>query len=584
MQLTSNDIRQKYIAYFVKRGHKQIPGSSLVPENDPSVLFTTAGMHPLVPYLLGQPHPEGKRLVNYQKVFRTDDIGEVGDNFHHTFLEMLGNWSLGDYFKKESIPWSYDFLIKELNLNPDRLYVTCFVGDSDAPKDEESARIWQSLGIPTERIYFLPKKDNWWGPAGQTGPCGPDSEMFFDVTGKPCSPDCRPGCGCGRFSEVWNNVFMEYNKTADGKYTKLSQPNVDTGMGVERILAVVNGFTDNYQTELWQPAIAKISALCANSYKDNQRAFRIIADHIRASTFIISDAIEPSNKERGYVLRRLIRRAIMQMRRLAIDPVEAGIVQISNIFVFIMSPVYPELVVNKQKISQVLKEEVLRFNKTLDHGLKEFNKLQKIDGKVAFDLFQTFGFPWELTAELAAEKGQPVNQEEFKNEFEKHQDLSRTASAGMFKGGLADHSEVVTKYHSATHLLHAALRNVLGKHVHQEGSNITNERLRFDFSHPTKLTQEEVKKVENMVNELIKKDLPRNVESMTYQEALDSGALAFFKGRYPEKVTVYSFGDFSREICGGPHVESAGKIGQLKIYKTEKIATGTQRIYVNIGK
>jgi alanyl-tRNA synthetase len=582
MILTANYLRQKYIDFFIARGHKQIPGSSLIPQNDPTVLFTTAGMHPLVPYLLGQPHPEGKRLVTCQKVVRTDDIQEVGDTFHHTFFEMLGNWSLGDYFKKESIPWSYEFLTKELNLDPDKLYVTCFAGDSDAPKDEESARIWRSLGIPPERIFFFPKKDNWWGPAGQTGPCGPDSEMFFDVTGKPCDPNCKPGCFCGRFSEVWNNVFMEYNKTADGKYIKLPYPNVDTGMGVERTLAVVNGFIDDYQTELWQPAIAKILALSTKSYQDNLKAFRVVADHVRAAGFIIADGIEASNKERGYILRRLIRRAALQMRRLQINFIDKAAVEISDVFIGLMSPVYPELKTNHDKISQILTEEVARFSRTLDRGLKEFNKLADINGKTAFDLFQTFGFPWEITAELAAEKGLVVNFEEFKKEFEKHQELSRTASTGMFKGGLADHSEIVTKYHTATHLLQAALRRILGSHVHQEGSNITSERLRFDFSHPKKLTEEEVKKVEDLVNQEIAQNLPRKMETMPFDVATKFGALAFFKEKYPENVTVFSFGDFSREICGGPHVENTGQIGKIRIVKTEKIAASTQRIYASI--
>lgn len=575
--MTHLELRKKFLNFWQEkpRNHVVIPSSSLVPENDPTVLFTTAGMQPLVPYLLGQPHPLGKRLVDFQKVLRTDDIDEVGDVIHHTFLEMLGNWSLGDYFKKEAITWSYEFLTKILGLDPSRLYITCFMGDKDAPKDEFSAQIWKSLGIPDERIFFLGKRDNWWGPAGETGPCGPDTEMHYDLTGKPHDKNCTLGCSCGRFSEIWNNVFMEYNKTTAGKFEKLKQQNVDTGMGLERSLAIVNGLNDNYLTELWSPAIKKIAALSGKKYGDNLKSFRIVADHIRASVFIINDGVIPSNKQQGYILRRLIRRGVVQAKQLGFAPEK--LIEIASIFMEIMSPVYPEL-----KNNDILLNEIQRFEKTLDKGLKEFEKLESISGKDAFNLFQTFGFPWELTAELAAQKGQKINQEEFKNEFQKHQELSRTASAGMFKGGLADHSEIVTKYHTATHLLQAALRQVLGDSVHQEGSNLTAERLRFDFSFTRKLTEDELKKITKLVNEQIEAGLERKVETMTYDEAVKSGAMAFFKEKYPEKVTIYSFGDFSREICGGPHVENTKVLGKFKIYKEEAVAAGIRRIYGKI--
>lgn len=568
--MTHLELREKFFEFWKNKNHVLIPGASLVPENDPSVLFTTAGMHPLVPYLLGQPHPEGKRLVDVQKCLRTDDIDEVGDTIHHTFFEMLGNWSLGDYFKKEAIEWSYEFLTKILNLDPNRLYITCFAGDDNAPKDETSAGFWRSLGIPDERIFFYPKKDNWWGPVGETGPCGPDTEMHYDMTQKPHGPNCKPGCSCGRFSEIWNDVFMEYNKTAGGKFEKLPRPNVDTGMGLERTLAVVNNFNDDYLTEIWQPAIRKIAEISGKKYEENLKSFRIIADHLRAAVFLITDGIIPANKERGYILRRLIRRVMIKIKDLEIKNSPEAILKIAETFT------------NEHKIYSILTEEINRFNQTLDRGLKEFNKLEKIDGKAAFDLFQTFGFPWELTAELAKNKNLDIKQEDFKKEFKKHQELSRTASAGKFRGGLADHSEIVTKYHTTTHLLQAALRQVLGNLVHQEGSNLTAERLRFDFSFPRKLTDEEIKKTEDLVNEKIKNNLEQKKEIMSYDEAVKSGALAFFKEKYPEKVMVYSFGNFSKEICGGPHVENTKVLGKFKIIKEESVSAGIRRIYGQI--
>lgn len=567
--MTQLELRNAFFNFWKDKGHALIPSAPLVPENDPSVLFTTAGMHPLVPYLLGQSHPLGKRLVDCQKVLRTDDIEEVGDAIHHTFFEMLGNWSLGDYFKKEAIEWSFEFLTKVLGLNPDRLTVACFAGDKDAPKDEFSAKVWKLLGIPPERILFLGKKENWWGPAGETGPCGPDTEMHYAMLN-------------GGLSEIWNNVFMEYNKTKDGKFEKLRQQNVDTGMGLERTLAVVNGFDDDYLTELWQPAVKKIAELSGKNYEKNLKPFRILADHTRAAVFAIADGVRPSNKERGYILRRLIRRAVLQTRYLEIQNPEQAINKIADIFIETMAVVYPYLIEDRSAIKQIISEEVKRFLQTLDKGLKEFQKLEAVDGKAAFNLFQTFGFPWELTAELAKEKGQKISPEEFKKEFRKHQELSRTASAGMFKGGLADHSEIVTKYHTATHLLQAALREVLGEQVHQEGSNLTAERLRFDFSYPQKLAPEEIKRVEDLVNEQIAKGLEQKKETMTLEEAKGSGALAFFKERYPGKVTVYSFGNFSREICGGPHVANTKELGRLEIFKEESVSAGVRRIYAKL--
>jgi alanyl-tRNA synthetase len=582
--MNSTALRNKFLKFFEDRGHVIIPSSPVVPENDPTVLFTTAGMHPLVPYLLGQPHSAGKRLVNYQKCVRTDDIEEVGDVLHHTFFEMLGNWSLGDYFKKEAITWSYEFLIQELSLDPNRIYVTCFAGDTDAPRDEESAEIWKSLGIPEDRIYFYGKKDNWWGPAGITGPCGPDTEMHYDVTQKPHGQDCKPGCSCGRFFEIWNDVFMQYNKTIDGKFEKLSKPNVDTGMGIERTVAVLNGLEDNYQTDIWEPIIDKISETSQLPYKGNEKPFRIIADHIRAAVFIISDGVEPSNKERGYILRRLLRRAAIQLNRLKLDPVMSS-KSIAQKVTDHMSQWYPEL--KSDLILNTINVEMVKFESTLEKGLRQFNKRSEIDGKSAFDLFQTFGFPLELTLELASEKGIKVDQSEFKDEFRKHQELSRTSSKGAFKGGLADQSETVTKYHTATHLLHKALRNTLGDHVHQAGSNITSERLRFDFTHPSKLTTGEINQVEDEINLKIKENLPVTRREMKKEIALKEGALAFFPEKYPDVTSVYTVGLepqwYSKELCGGPHVSSTGEIGKIKITKEESLGSGIRRIYAQFA-
>ena len=576
----ASDIRKKYLKFFESRGHTIIPSAPLVPENDPTVLFTTAGMHPLVPYLMGQPHPSGKRLVDYQKCVRTDDIEEVGDTFHHTFFEMLGNWSLGDYFKKEAISWSFEFLAQELAIDMDRLYITCFAGDEDAPKDTESAKIWQSLGIPPERIYFFGKKDNWWGPAGQTGPCGPDTEMHYDTTQTPCGPDCQPGCTCGRFCEIWNDVFMQYNKTVDSKFEKLPKPSVDTGMGLERTTAVLNHLDDNYLTDLWQSIIKSIEHVSHKKYEDNKKSFRIIADHLRAAVFIVSDGVQPSNKERGYILRRLIRRAAVQLKKLETTPSESFTPVVHSI-VHLMKQYYPALDQDQAVVS--IGVEIAKFQSTLDRGLREFNKLEKVTGKAAFDLFQTYGFPIELTIELAKETGQGIDKQEFEHEFIKHQELSRTASKGMFKGGLQDHSETTTKYHTATHLLHQALRDVLGNHVQQKGSNITGERLRFDFSHPAKLSPEQLKQVEDIINAKISANLPVTKHDMPKLKALAEGALAFFPEKYPDVTSVYVIGDYSRELCGGPHVNSTAEIGKLRITREESAGAACRRIYAQLA-
>jgi alanyl-tRNA synthetase len=566
--MTSRDLIKKYLAFFERRDHKIIPSAPLIPENDPTVLFTTAGMHPLIPYLLGETHPAGKRLANVQICLRTDDIDEVGDSFHHTFFEMLGNWSLGDYWKKEAISWSYEFLTKELCLNKDRLWVTCFEGDKDAPKDTETAEIWEGLGIPKERIIFLPKKDNWWGPAGETGPCGPDTEMFYDTTGKAHGSDCRPGDNCGRFSEIWNDVFMQYNKTKDGKYELLKQKNVDTGMGVERTMAVILGLKDDYKVpDIWEDIIKKIEEISGKKYEENEQAFRIIADHTRAASFLLAEGIIPSNKERGYILRRLIRRSIRFGKKLGIE-----------------RPFLKEIadVAKKNEANNLISEEENKFNLTLEKGLREIEKLEKLDGKTAFFLYESYGFPLELTEEIAKERGQKINKKAFEEEFKKHQELSRTASAGMFKGGLADSSEEVTKLHTATHLLHAALRKVLGESVSQKGSNITAERLRFDFSYPQKLTDEELEKVEDLINEQIDKKVEVELKTMPLDEAIKEGALHFFAEKYGKEVKVYTINNFSKEVCGGPHVKNTSQIGHVRIIKQEKVGAGIVRIYATI--
>ncbi len=595
--MNARQLKDIFVNFFVSKGHVEIPSASLIPENDPTTLFISAGMHPLVPYLLGQSHPFGKRLVNVQKCLRTGDIDEVGDTFHHTFFEMLGNWSLGDYFKEEMIAMSYEFLIKILNLDKNNLEVTCFAGNQSSEKDEISASNWKKCGIPKNKIKFI--TDNWWGPAGTTGPCGPDSEMFFNGL------------------EIWNDVFMEFNKNADGTFSKLKQQNVDTGMGVERTTAVLSGLSDNYLTPIWQSIIKKIEEISGKSYVETncvrlsqtqnenntsqnikgdaynaslqiQKPFRIIADHIRAAVFIIADGVEPSNKEAGYVLRRLIRRAIRQGKLIGI---ENNFLKIVALVVLDnqdnYAGIYPELDLNKNKILETLEAEEIRFRRTLNKGLGEITKLidrqKNVSGKQAFDLYQSFGFPVEMIAEELKKNNLSLDLAEFNRLKDEHQKQSQTLSAGKFKSGLADHSEIITKYHTATHLLHAALRQVLGKHVEQSGSNITAERLRFDFFHLEKVSDLELKEIEKLINEQINLKLPVTVESMKFTDVKKSGALAFFGAKYPEIVTVYIIGDpkkyFSKEVCTGPHVDNTGKLGIFEIQKEESAGSGKRRIY-----
>ncbi len=596
--ISSKELRQKYIDFFKGKEHTQIPSASLIPENDPSVLFTTAGMHPLVPFLSGEKHPAGKRLVDFQKCVRTGDIDAVGDQWHLTFFEMLGNWSLGDYFKREALEWSWEFLTSPqwLGIPKERLAVTVFGGDKDAPFDEEAYNIWKELGVAEERIYKYGKQENWWGPAGKTGPCGPDSEMFYITDQKPCGPNCQPSCSCGRYVEIWNDVFMQYNKTAEGKYEPLKQKNIDTGMGVERVVAVLNGYQDNYQ-ELLKPVIQKVEQLSGKAYlssAETTKSMRIIADHLRAATFIMGDdlGVAPSNVDQGYVVRKLIRRAIRHGRMIGIQ--QNFTRQIGMVVIETMGDVYPELEQNRKFVLDNLTIEEDKFMATLQKGLRVFKdslgKLEStksgqkklINGKLAFDLYQTYGFPLELIKELAKEQGLAVDEQEFAEEFKKHQEKSRTAAAGKFKGGLGDHSEMAIKYHTATHLLHAALRQVLGSHVVQKGSNITDERLRFDFSHGEKMTEEEKQKVEAIVNEQIAKDLPVSWQEMSLEEAKAKGAIGLFEHKYGNKVKVYIIGDeehpFSREICGGPHVTSTGVLGHFRIKKEQASSAGVRRI------
>lgn len=584
------ELRKKYINFFESKGHKQIRSASLIPENDPTVLFTTAGMHPLVPYLTGQVHPEGKRLVDYQKCIRTGDIDDVGDSSHLTFFEMLGNWSLGDYFKKEAISWSFEFLTRELGFSADHLHVTVFEGDENAARDDESAEIWKSLGIKTDHIHYKPKEDNWWGPAGNTGPCGPDTEMFIDTGKKACSDKCGPGCRCGKYIEIWNDVFMQFNKDENDTYVPLSQKNVDTGMGIERTVAMINGKKTVYETESFTPIIKKIEELSGKKYGESEdvtRAIRVVADHIRTATFIIGDekGISPSNVGAGYVLRRLIRRAVRFGKTLGISNVFLS--KVAAVVVDLMGEFYHELIENKQRIFDELEREEIKFEATLQTGLAEFNKVagklaehdqNLISGKTAFKLYDTYGFPLELTLELAKEKNMTVDTEGFTVQYEKHKEESRTAQKENFKGGLADHSTETTNLHTATHLLHAALRKVLGEHVQQKGSNITVERLRFDFSHSQKVTADELKEVERLVNEQIQKDVPVTMEIMALEDAKRQGALAFFTQKYEEKVKVYTIGDFSKEVCGGPHAQHTSELGKFVIKKEEASSAGVRRI------
>ena len=574
------EIRNKFLEFFKKHNHTIIPSAPLIPENDPSVLFTTAGMQPLVPYLLGEKHPGGKRIADYQKCVRTVDIDSVGDNRHLTYFEMLGNWSLGDYFKKEAIAMSYKFLTEELGIDPEKLSVTCFAGDADAPKDIEAFEAWKNAGIPEERIYFYGKEDNWW-IAGEEGPCGPDTEMFLD-TGKPaCSENCQPSCNCGKYVEIWNNVFMEYYKSKDG-IKKLEQKNVDTGLGLERMAMLLQKVETPFDTELFKPVMEELEKL---EKIDDIKSRRIVAEHLRSSIMIIADGGRPSNIDRGYVLRRLIRRMTRHMSKLQIDL--ENISDLIDLTINNLNEMYPELQTKRDIIKNVIIEEKDKFIKTLGHGEKEFekviNKLEQenknvIDGKTIFKLYETYGFPPEITADLAQEKGYKIDLTEFDKLFKEHQEKSRLGSEQKFKGGLAEQNEITTAYHTATHLLHQALRNVLGDHVKQSGSNITTERLRFDFSHPEKMTPEQIKQVEDIVNEQIKRDLNVVSEEMPLEEAKKSGTIGLFENKYGDTVKVYTIGDFSKEICGGPHVKHTGELGHFKIKKEESSSAGIRRI------
>ncbi len=575
------EIRNKYLNFFKKHGHVVIPSAPLIPENDPSVLFTTAGMQPLVPYLLGEPHPAGTRLTDYQKCVRTNDIDEVGDNRHLTYFEMLGNWSLGDYFKEESIQMSYDFLTKELGIPVEKLSVTCFAGDEDCARDEVTASCWKKAGIPEERIYYFGKDDNWW-IAGETGPCGPDTEMFFD-TGKPkCSPECNPSCGCGKYVEIWNNVFMEFYKDENGKYSKLKQHNVDTGLGLERMTMLLEGKETPFETELFAPIMDKLVEL---QKVDNIASRRIVAEHLRSSMMIICDGGRPSNVDRGYILRRLIRRMVRHMNKLQISLDE--LLTLIDINVENLKEMYPALEANKEIIKNVILEEKDKFVKTLEKGEKEFAKEvgqvkeqgeNIVPGKVVFRLYDTYGFPPEVTEELATENGMKIDKEGFDKLFKEHQEKSRAGSEQKFKGGLASTGEMETKYHTATHLLNAALKQVLGAHVHQRGSNITAERMRFDFSHPAKMTDEEKQKTEDLVNEWIKEAIPVEHLEMKKDDAIKMGAEAMFIEKYGDIVSVYKIGDVSIELCGGPHVSNTSELGHFKIKKEESSSSGIRRI------
>ncbi|HPG95847.1 MAG TPA: alanine--tRNA ligase [Rectinema sp.] len=594
--ITIDELRRKYIEFFKARGHAEISGKSLIPENDPTVLFTTAGMHPLVPYLLGEPHPAGKRLTDYQKCIRTGDIDMVGDTSHLTFFEMLGNWSLGDYFKNEAIHWSYEFLTSPdyLGIDPVKLSVTVFAGDESVPRDDESAYLWKKVGIPEERIFFLPREDNWWGPAGETGPCGPDTEMFVDTGAPACGPDCKPGCHCGKYFEIWNDVFMQYNKKADGSYELLARPCVDTGMGIERTVAMLQGKKSVYEIEAFTPILKVLESITGKTYgvsssdAEIDRSFRIIADHIRAAAFILGDpkAVLPSNIGAGYVLRRLIRRAVRHGKKLGIEGLFLS--RPAQAVIDIYKEPYPELLENAGRIFEELEREEKKFLETLQKGEHEFEKIlpnllknpdKIMPGRLAFKLYDTYGFPIELTEELAAEHELKVDKQGFEESFKKHQEISRAGSEQVFKGGLADNSEIVTRYHSATHLLHKALRLVLGNHVAQKGSNITAERLRFDFSHPAPMTPEQIAAVERIVNEQIARDLPVTMEMMPPEEAKAAGAIALFGEKYEPIVKVYTMGDFSKEVCGGPHVSHTGEIGKFKIIKEQSSSAGVRRIY-----
>lgn len=591
--LTSSELRKIYLDYYKSKGHAVISSASLIPENDPTVLFTTAGMHPLVPYLLGEKHPAGNRLTDVQICVRTGDIEEVGDPTHCTFFEMLGRWSLGDYFKEYAISCSYDFLLNHLEFDKSKFAVTVFKGDEDCPRDDESAEFWKKMGVPEDRIFFLPKENNWWGPAGVTGPCGPDTEMFID-TGKPkCSDGCSPACDCGKYVEIGNDVFMQYFKNADGTFSPLKQKNVDEGMGLERMLCILNGYKSVYETDLFKPAIALIENLSGHKYDESEtvtKAMRIIADHIRTSTFLIGDVkgIVPSNVDQGYILRRLIRRAVRFGR--IIDLPERSLPKIAEQYISQYQDVYQYLLTNKDRIVSELDKEEIRFSNTLQQGLKEFEKVithiptKTISGKTAFRLYDTFGFPIEMTEELAHENGFEVDVQGYEDAFKEHQKKSQAGAEQKFHGGLADNSEETAKLHTATHLLHSALMKVLGGEARQRGSNITAERLRFDFGFDRAMTADEIKAVEDLVNEQIKKNIPVVCEEMTVDEAKAQGAIGIFDNKYGEKVKVYTIGDFSKEICGGPHANNTGDLKSFKITKEQSSSAGVRRIKAVIGQ
>ena len=645
---TYNDLRALFLKFFESHGHAVIPSASVIPENDPTVLFTTAGMHPLVPYLMGEKHPMGTRLTDVQKCIRTGDIDDVGDLSHLTFFEMLGNWSLGDYFKESMIPWSWEFLTGEewLGLPKDRLAFTVFEGDKDCPRDEEAANLWKQQGVAEDHVFYLPKKHNWWGPAGVTGPCGPDSEMFWITDKAPCGPDCSPACSCGRYLEIWNDVFMQYEKQADGTFIPLKQKNVDTGMGLERTYCVLKGVKSVYDTEIFARIIGKIEELSGKKYGESEevtKSIRIVSDHMRTATFIIGDdrGVTPSNVDQGYVLRRLIRRAVRHGMKLGMP--EGFTCEIAKVIIDQYRENYPELERNGAHILEQLALEEERFQRTLKKGQAEFEKVygnlmrkqaafealkaeaseanaaaalkllppspenlpiiekikagtidaetldqliagcKKIDGRSAFKLYDTFGFPIEITCEMAAEKGVGVDTEGFDERFKKHQENSHAGAEQRFKGGLADHSEETTKLHTATHLLQAALRKVLGPEVHQKGSNITAERLRFDFSFGRKMTEEEKAEVERLVNVAIQANVPITCEEMTVAEAKEQGAMGLFESKYGERVKVYTMGEYSKEICGGPHAANTGDLKCFKIKKEEASSAGVRRIKAVIG-
>ncbi len=613
--MTARELRKKYIEFFVQKGHKEIPSASLIPENDPSVLFTSAGMHPLVPYLLGEPHPAGKRLVDVQKCLRTDDIDNVGDGFHHTFFEMLGNWSLGDYFKKEAIEWSFEFLTSPqwLGLDPQKIYVTVFAGDADAARDDESIATWQEQFATKsieakvgERIFPFGKKENWWGPVGNSGPCGPDSEMFFDTGKAKCSDKCNPSCQCGKYVEIWNDVFMQYTKTPEGKFEPLAQKNVDTGMGVDRVTAVTSDYgDDDYRTELFAPLIQKIEELAGKKYGEEEevtRNMRIVADHLRAAVFVLADGITPSNKDQGYILRRLIRKAVRCGRSLGV--VSPFVAEMAAVVVEAYQDFYGRLRERKGLINEELSREEAKFAQTLATGLHYLEKelashklfdnavgprpLPNGGGELAFNMQQTYGFPPEMTLEELKKVNRiKVDEAEYWQKYQEfvgqHQEKSRAGSEQKFVGGLVDHSEQTARLHTTTHLLQAALRQVLGSQVEQRGSNITPERLRFDFSYPTKLTEEQLRRVEEMVNNKIRADLPVMMEMVSLEEAKKRGAMALFTEKYGGQVKLYSINDFSIEVCGGPHARSTGELKSFKIVKEEAVGQGVRRLKAVIG-